>query len=137
MKATLFLLVFIAPLVLINAQDTLKADTPKVTKLSIGNTIELNSNHIKFIKIKEDSRCPSDVTCMWAGQVTAIIGFYEKGVLKEEKEFIFGAQAINPDAIEEIAKTKEKTIYGYNVSPYPSSKKAIPTEEYCLELLIQ
>ncbi len=138
MKYTLLLLLLIAPFVWVNAQDSIKVDSSKtITKLKVGDSVDLNSKHIKFIKVTEDSRCPSDVTCIWVGQATAIIGFYEDGVLIEEKEFIFGAKAINPNNTKEVLATKEKTIYGYTISPYPSTAKPIAPEEYCLELLIK
>jgi len=137
MKLTLFLLFCTAPFVVISAQDSTKAKTPTIiTKLAIGDTIAFNSESIKFMRIKDDSRCPMGVSCMWEGEAIAVLGFYENGNLKEEKEFVFGTNAIHPDNTKVIVTHKKKTIHGYNISPYPTSQQPIPQEEYCLELLI-
>lgn len=32
---------------------------------------------IKFLNITEDSRCPSDVVCVWEGQATAVINIFK------------------------------------------------------------
>ncbi|MEW7289265.1 hypothetical protein [Aquimarina sp. 2304DJ70-9] len=138
MKHALLLLLLIAPFIELTAQESIKVDSQKtIVKLNVGDSADFNSKRIKFIKVIEDSRCPSDVTCIWAGQATASIELYEDGILKEEKELVFGAKAINPNNTKEVLVTKEKTIYAYTISPYPLSEKPIIQEEYCLELLIK
>lgn len=44
----------------------------KKIKLHLGQTINVNDLKFTFLDV-DDSRCPSDVTCVWAGQVTATI----------------------------------------------------------------
>ncbi|TSE06986.1 MULTISPECIES: hypothetical protein [Aquimarina] len=137
MKPLLTLLLFITPLVLITAQDLAQSNTPKIiTKLNVGNSISFSSKSIKFIKVIEDSRCPTDINCIWPGEVKISIALYEKDVLLEEQELIFGPQNINPDHIVEILNIEQKRIYGYNISPYPSANDAINPSDYQLELLI-
>jgi hypothetical protein len=138
MKKTIFLILFVIPFVSLLAQDSTKVDPPKIiTKLKVGNTVNFNTKSIKFLKVVEDSRCPSDVTCIWAGQVKIVIGIYKDELLIKEKELLFGANNINSDHIKEVLKIDQKTVYSYNISPYPSAKTPIIPSEYYLELLIK
>lgn len=119
-------------------QDSTKIDSlKKVARLNIGNTKNFDSKGIKFIRVTEDSRCPKGVECIWPGEVKAIIGFYENDNLVEEKEFVFGVKAINPDQIKKIITIQDKEVYVYNISPYPTSEKPIDPATYYLELLIK
>ncbi|WP_024769988.1 hypothetical protein [Aquimarina macrocephali] len=138
MKKIIFLILFIIPFVSLLAQDSTKVNPPKIiTKLKVGNTVNFNTTSIKFLKVIEDSRCPSDVTCIWAGQVKIAIGIYKSEVLIEEKELLFGTDGINPNHIKEVLKIDQKTVYSYNISPYPSAKTPIIPSEYYLQLLIK
>ena len=138
MKHILILFLIIFPLNCIIAQDSIRVDVPRIiTKVKIGKKAKFNTKSIRFIEAKDDSRCPSDVTCVWPGEVIAVIGIYEGDSLVEKKEFVFGIKSINPDNPEEILVTEKDTIFGYNISPYPISTKQIKPTEYFLELLIK
>jgi len=80
---------------------------------------------IKFLNITEDSRCPSDVVCIWAGQATAIIG-----ILKGDRNL--GNFNLTIGANENLAV---KNFDGYSiklikVEPYPISTLKIELSEY-------
>ncbi len=138
MNTIITILLFITPFVFINAQDTTKVDAPKIIcKLKAGNTIEFDSKSLKFVKVIEDSRCPSGVDCMWAGEVKILIGFYENNSLIEEKEFVFSGKAGTPNDLKEIMLLDKKTVYGYSISPYPSSENTIDPSAYSLELIVK
>ncbi len=137
MNRIIILVFFILP-VTGYAQDSTKIDALKiVSRLKVGNTTNFGTKSIKFIRVIEDSRCPTGVDCIWPGEVKALIGFYKNNSLVEEKEFVFGVQAINNDRIKEILSIEKKVVYAYNISPYPSSEKLIDPTTYYLELLIQ
>ncbi|WP_109301748.1 hypothetical protein [Aquimarina sp. AU474] len=136
-KVVIFFL-FILCAIGLHAQETLKADTPKIIcKLKVGNTIEFDTKSIKLIKVYGDSRCPSDATCIWAGEVKATVEIYESNTLTATKELIFGAKNINPNQIKELLITDKKTVFGHNINPYPSSKTQIDPKEYYIELLVK
>jgi len=40
---------------------------PATVTLSVGQTVEVSGTVIRFDGVNSDSRCPSDVTCVWAG----------------------------------------------------------------------
>lgn len=136
MRTKLFLLLLIAPFVLITGQDSTKIDASKIiSKIKVGNTVNFENMSIKFLRFIEDSRCPSDINCIWTGEAKIVIEIYKRDVLIEEKELIFGAQRINPKDIKEICTVKQKMIYAYNLGPYPLSGKPIHPSEYYLELV--
>jgi hypothetical protein len=45
--------------------------------------------YIRLKEVVEDSRCPQDVTCIWAGQAVVIVEVYENKKLIEEKTLYF------------------------------------------------
>ena len=53
----------------------LKASPGQEFSLSIGQSALITGENIqiKFEEIVEDSRCPKDVTCVWAGRVSCIV----------------------------------------------------------------
>lgn len=51
--------------------EELKESDPVVGNVSVGKTIYINGVKITLNKIIQDSRCPIDVVCVWAGNVTA------------------------------------------------------------------
>ncbi|WP_108867892.1 hypothetical protein [Aquimarina aquimarini] len=138
MKKIILSIWFILPFIVAYGQNSAEIETPKIiTKLKIGNTANFGDKSIKFIKVTEDSRCPTDMMCVWAGEAKIIIAIYKGNTLIEEKKLVFGDQNINPDQIKELLTTPQKTIFGYKISPYPSSKTPITSSEYYLELLLQ
>jgi hypothetical protein len=50
-------------------EPTIPAEPGVAFELPVGKTAALNGNgaRITFKQVKEDSRCPTDVTCVWAG----------------------------------------------------------------------
>lgn len=87
---------------------------------------------IRIDSVLEDSRCPSDVLCIWGGNARVrFILSNEKGDTKFELNSN-GSTDLNMDAI----------IDGYHIRlvsllPYPVSTKEISNNEYVAELLIK
>ncbi|SEM08271.1 hypothetical protein SAMN04487910_4094 [Aquimarina amphilecti] len=134
MKQFIYLLLIFSSF-LLKAQDTnKKVKSPQiVTKLKIGKKATFGNKSIHFIKVTEDSRCPKGVSCVWAGQAKILIGLYENDTLLEEKEIIIEI----PNKSKELLKSIEKTIYGYNLTPYPTNSEKIDPSTYYLELLVK
>ena len=70
MKTRLLILLAIAALLLVGISDESFAD--KRIKLHLGQTTSTENLKLTLHDVY-DSRCPSDVTCVWDGQVTATI----------------------------------------------------------------
>jgi hypothetical protein len=89
---------------------------------------------IKFVNVTEDSRCPSDVTCIWEGQVSVLVDLTGA----DGKSFgnftltIRGGAADNSSA---------KAVNGYllrlvDVQPYPKSTQKISPSDYTAKFVL-
>jgi hypothetical protein len=96
--------------------------------LKIGQTAYLQSEDVfvKLVGIPEDSRCPSDVVCVWAGQVKAAL---------EVRKGPGAPQAINVTyqggiGLEFVEEFDGHQITLVKVEPYPKSTQQISPSEY-------
>jgi hypothetical protein len=110
---------------------------------TMGETFELAINDIAyiesadllvhFVNVTEDSRCPSDVQCIWAGQVTVVIELRQNSTNTELGNLsLTMSGASNPPT---------STIEGYKikllrVDPYPISTRPLQISDYRVTLLI-
>jgi hypothetical protein len=82
--------------------------------------------------IPEDSRCPSDVVCVWAGR--AVVKF---SLTKNEQTYRFALSTLNmPNSYK-----KDTVISGYkieliNVHPYPKTTSSTPYNKLTAEVKI-
>lgn len=84
---------------------------------------------IRFIKISSDSRCPSDVRCGTAGDVTALFAVKQKGAAPASIQI--GHHGGAGSAI-----YRKKEIKLLDVAPYPLSTSGISQDEYAVVLLV-
>ncbi len=108
-----------------------KLDTQIKLVINQNLIIESEGLKVKFLKITEDSRCPSDVTCIWAGQVGVLLNVSQNGKDFGEINLILG-----PDK-----GLAEKRVDGYiirliEVDPYPISTKKIEPSDYTIAIII-
>jgi hypothetical protein len=85
-------------------------------KAPLGKTITRNEVSITLSEILEDSRCPSDVTCVWAGRIRAKVVVSISGKQTETVVVVFerGKQTV-------LATTENCIFKAIKISPYPSS----------------
>jgi hypothetical protein len=83
---------------------------------------------IRFLKVVNDSRCPTGAQCIWAGQVTAQAEITYQG----EKFDVVLTQSANSDAKTTFA---DFTI-AFSVEPYPELEKKIDSKDYRLNLTL-
>ena len=87
-----------------------------------------NANNIKLtITEINDSRCPSDVVCVWQGEAVVKIEV-ETSTIKTIKLSTFDNQKDTIDLF---------SIELIDVSPYPVSTKNIELEDYTVKLKIE
>lgn len=107
-----------------------------VEKENIISQKRVNKSGIQFRlkSVFDDSRCPKNVTCVWAGEVSVEVEVYENNVLKESKTMTF----TNKNKSENVAwftnYLKEKEIKEVLVLPYPENGKTLNPEDYYLKL---
>lgn len=94
-------------------------------KVLDGTVVRLN-----FGDVLEDSRCPKDVTCVWAGNATVLVGI---------------AAGSGPTHALELNTTLEPhsrdrlgvRVTLLAVTPEPESDRSIPDEEYRVRLRVE
>lgn len=94
-------------------------------QLAVGETarIEGTSSRILFRSVMNDSRCPADVQCVWAGNARVVLTLSAQG---------------KPDSalsINTAIEPRSATVSGYvlrvtGLSPVPRSGTAIPASSY-------
>ena len=93
--------------------------------------IESENLELKLLAVKNDSRCPSGVQCVWPGLVEIVIQ-----VTRHERD----AELILIDQ-EGDADSATQTFDGYlikliEVTPYPQKNQTIEIEDYSATLVI-
>ena len=106
------------------------------TVLQDGEQLEFGDKSIRFKEVISDSRCPKDVTCVWAGEAKVLIEVFEKGKLINEKLVV-----INPYILDEIplqfsAGGGIYSITAFKLFPYPSTASKKNTLDYTLEMQV-
>jgi hypothetical protein len=68
-------------------EPTIPAEPGVAFDLPVGKTAALNGNgtRITFKQVKEDSRCPADVTCVWAGDASIELTISRNGSSDDTK----------------------------------------------------
>ena len=102
-------------------------------KLNVGQQVTLKGTRlrIKFVKVENDSRCPSDVTCVWAGN--AAVGF-QLSARRRNKTVTLNTSGNSTFARE--VEYQGYTVRLIDLSPYPLSKRKISAGDYIATLLV-
>lgn len=101
--------------------------------LSIGQSAVITgeSLKIKFERVTEDSRCPRNVTCIWAGQVVCAI-LVQRGTSSDT------VLLTQPGLSDQAGQPGYK---GYQllfrVEPYPEAGRKIADDEYRLLMTVK
>jgi hypothetical protein len=123
------------------AQDStkvIKASTPKiVTKLEFGKTVQINTYELKFVRVLTDSRCPKNVTCVWAGEVTVLVDVFKNGKFVSKKTLNFGRASYSNRDLLNLISTEEIQVAGFSVLPYPVDGVKIKDEDYYIQLEVK
>jgi len=122
-----FALLFLASSILIGCAETKTSSAVGINeyKIAYGETILIKKNEISFISIIEDSRCPTNVQCIWKGR--AIIQFDVNGILKE---IYFGETRPNESKSLKVFSDYEVDY----LSPIPEAGKEIEINSYVVTL---
>ncbi|MEH1961926.1 MAG: hypothetical protein V7L05_19000 [Nostoc sp.] len=102
--------------------------------LKYGQIADLRTEgiEIKFSKVIEDSRCPTKVTCIWAGRVT--IGL---DIIKNGRKFSTLMLTLLPGNDASATQSFDKyTVTLREVLPYPKSGQRILSEDYIAKIVV-
>ena len=102
-------------------------------KLNSGRQVTVKGTklRIRFIAVENDSRCPRDVSCVWAGNAAVQL---QLGTGK-------GSKTVTLNTSKSASFVSEIEYHGYKVklvdlSPYPRSDRKISTSDYTATLLV-
>jgi hypothetical protein len=82
---------------------------------------------VEFVRVSEDSRCPSDTTCVWAGEVKVQVETRLDNAGPVQHEIKAG----------EHATVGAFRVVVVDVQPVPVSTRQIPQEEYRVTLKVE
>ena len=101
-------------------------------QLKIGQTAVFQDEELEmqFWNLPEDSRCPSDVVCIWEGQARCMLRVGKTGEEKQEVEVTSRAGHVDLDR----SRFGDYTIDLIAVDPYPVSTARIDLENYVITL---
>jgi len=100
--------------------------------LAIGQSASIDREDlaIKFIDVVADSRCPSDVVCIWQGEVACLVEITYSGT---GQQIVLTYPGLTPEPSEALFGSY---LFTFSVEPYPEEGKEIGKSEYRLNLMI-
>lgn len=100
--------------------------------LKIGETVDITPDfQITLINILDDSRCPTDVTCIWGGTVSAEVTIIKDG--ENRGNYVI---PIGLDDSTESQLLDGFFIMLHDVKPYPVSVNPIKPSDYVATLIV-
>ena len=132
-KLVLFLFMIISSLVLAQSQKSQKVKYVTIKQKECPNQ---KGFQLVLKAISNDSRCPEGVTCIWAGEVTAVVSVYKDSKLIEDSTLVFSMknEEDNKKWLASYLSDKQKKIKSISVLPYPKEGSKINPEEYYLKI---
>ncbi|MFD2822416.1 hypothetical protein ACFS5M_01970 [Lacinutrix iliipiscaria] len=126
---------------LVWAQDSSpieKVETPRiVSKLYFGEQLKFNDIELKFVDVLQDSRCPKNVNCIWAGEVVVLVDVFKNGNKTTQKKVTLSPKSHLQDLTGNLFSSEDLSISGFNILPYPVSGTKTKIEDYYIQLDIR
>ncbi|HEX6067671.1 MAG TPA: hypothetical protein VFZ05_02615 [Nitrososphaera sp.] len=111
---------------LAQAQESVTAELDTPFELQVGQqaVIESEDVAVTFVEVAGDSRCPSDVVCIWQGQAMVTVAVEVDGEDMGEQTLIIGA---NPSPSAAFGQYSVRLV---GLEPYPQSSAPTDPEDY-------
>ena len=134
-KYSFYLLVSVAVVLLLGscaATGEVKARLGEEFSLSIGQSASIAGENleIRFEEVVEDSRCPKNVNCIWAGRFSCIVQITDSD---SPYRMVLTEPGLTDQSAGEAYKEYQLT---FQVEPYPEEGKKIAADEYRLLLIV-
>jgi hypothetical protein len=106
-----------------SAKPVIQVDVGREFEIAVGQEAKVQGTRvvIRFRGVTNDSRCPSDVQCVWAGNAVAAFGLSGDGAADA---------ALNTTLDPKSIRYAGYTITLLAMKPVPKSGSAIPALEY-------
>jgi hypothetical protein len=113
------------------ALDVVRLD--REFKLTAGQQVTVKGTklRIRFVAVENDSRCPKDVTCVWAGNAAVQL---QLGSGRSSKTVTLNTSK-SPSFVSETEYRGYK-VKLVDLSPYPRSNRKIGRRDYTATLLV-
>lgn len=101
--------------------------------MEVGDMVAVDGSHllIRFVGVDEDSRCPSDVQCPWAGNAEVRLEFSS-----DNAEFAPQQRVVNTSLEPRSVEFMGMTIAVVDLTPYPISTQQIDPASYVVKLIV-
>ncbi|MFH1775698.1 MAG: hypothetical protein ABH839_03485 [Chloroflexota bacterium] len=109
-----------------------KAGLDEEFSLRIGQTARITGEDltISLQEVTEDSRCPRDVKCIWAGQASCIVRL-------THNDSSYNMTLTEPGLSEQYTRESYNGYQlAFRVQPYPREGEKIPADDYQLLLIV-
>lgn len=104
--------------------------------LQSGEQLFFGDKTIRFKEVISDSRCPKDVTCVWAGEAKVLIEIFENGKRMSEKLVVISPNITDKIPLKFSAGNGIYFIYSFKLFPYPGTDSKKDRMNYRLELQV-
>ena len=132
-KSLLFLFMMISSVALAQSPKS-----QKVKYVTIKQKVCPNQKGFQLVlkAIVTDSRCPEGVTCIWAGEASAVVSVYKDSKLIEDTTLVFSMknEEDNKKWFATYLSEKQKKIKSIRVLPYPKEGIKINPGDYYLKI---
>src|SRR6478672_3401036 len=113
---------------------TMTAFAQSTVKITPKSCISKKGYHLRLKSIVSDSRCPEGVTCIWAGEVSAIVEVYKDREFVMENVITFNAKN-REENMAWFSKYYPEKITNIEVGPYPKEGVVIKPKSATLKSL--
>lgn len=119
------------------AQDSTSVQWYSST-IGIGEQLKFGNRSIKFKELISDSRCPSDVTCIWPGEAKILVEVFENGNLCGEEMLVISSGDRNTSvSLQKLFSGGDFSLSAFQLTPYPKTSERIKPSEYSINLEVK
>ena len=98
-----------------------------------GELLNFGNRSLKFKDVISDSRCPRNVSCIWAGEAKVLVEIFENGRFLEEKILLVNSKN---SALNFLSEAVAYSISGIDLMPYPTVQSKNNKPVYSLEMRV-
>jgi hypothetical protein len=130
-RALILACAFAGPVGCATMEPTIPAEPGVAFELPVGKTAALNGNGVRitFKQVQEDSRCPTDVTCVWAGDATIAVTISRNGSSDDTRTLTLSAPGNE-------ARSGDLQIRFVGLTPVPRQADGNSPRAYVAQLVV-
>lgn len=87
-----------------------------LARAALGETVQVDGPRVTLLQVLEDSRCPMNARCVWAGQVRLKVRVH-LGARDEERELTSGKPIPVADGTLELVEVQPDRVAGETLDP--------------------